>query len=99
MEFKITLVFKYLLSVVYLSASTISFAAPQPEELDFIGGGYVDGEYRCFSEPCFSLHKGRALHRLISGHSKLENGFQGVVTGGLVKMLIQIYLNEQANQR
>ena len=59
MEFKITLVFKYLLSVVYLSASTISFAAPQPEELDFIGGGYVDGEYRCFSEPCFSLHKGK----------------------------------------
>lgn len=29
-----------------------------PPELDFIGGYYEDGEYRCYSEPCFTIHRG-----------------------------------------
>lgn len=33
--------------------------AELPEELDLIGGYYENGEYRCYSEPCFSLHQGK----------------------------------------
>jgi len=57
MELKL---FKKVVAVTYLLlVSLFSFAEERPEELDFIGGGYVDGEYRCYSEPCFSLHKGK----------------------------------------
>ena len=33
--------------------------AEAPEGLDFIGG-YTDekGEYKCYAEPCFTIHKG-----------------------------------------
>ena len=60
MEIKTTTVFKYVLSLAcFLFATTnISFAS-QSTKLDFIGGAYVNGEYRCYVEPCFSLHKGK----------------------------------------
>lgn len=34
--------------------------ANPPEGLDFIGGYYDNGEYKCYSEPCFSIHRGKA---------------------------------------
>jgi len=42
-----------------------AFSEP-PEKLDFIGGYYEDGVYKCYSEPCFSIHKGKeaALSRI-----------------------------------
>lgn len=40
-----------------LVLSTNSFSDEAPE-LDFIGGYYEDGEYRCYSEPCFTIHRG-----------------------------------------
>lgn len=33
-------------------------SAEAPPELDFIGGYYEGGEYRCYSEPCFTIHRG-----------------------------------------
>jgi hypothetical protein len=60
MGFKVITVFKYILGASFcLLVSQFCFADTAPVELDFIGGGYVDGEYRCYSEPCFSLHKGK----------------------------------------
>jgi len=42
-----------------------AFAEP-PEKLDFIGGYYENGVYKCYSEPCFRIHKGKeaALSRI-----------------------------------
>jgi len=58
--FRIVIKFKYVLSLVcLLLINHYSFAETLPKELDFIGGGYVGGEYRCYAEPCFSLHKGK----------------------------------------
>lgn len=59
-EFGKIIAFKYALNLAcLLLVSHCSFAATPPKDLDFIGGGYVDGEYRCYSEPCFSLHQGK----------------------------------------
>lgn len=53
--------FKRKLTYVFFFAFTsLCIAETMPDELDFIGGGYVDGEYRCYAEPCFSLHRGKA---------------------------------------
>ncbi len=38
--------------------SSFSVAEEPPAGLDFIGGYYEDGEYKCYSEPCFTIHKG-----------------------------------------
>ena len=58
--FKVIIMLKFFLSfTLILLANTASFADSLPQELDFIGGGYVDGEYRCYAEPCFSLHRGK----------------------------------------
>ena len=46
-----------LVLIPSLIFNTSAFAQ-DPPELDFIGGYYEDGEYRCFSEPCFTIHKG-----------------------------------------
>lgn len=44
-----------LLSLVFMRPG---FAEQEvPEGLDFIGGYFENGEYKCFAEPCFSLHK------------------------------------------
>ncbi len=37
---------------------SVSAAAEPPPGLDFIGGYYENGEYRCYSEPCFTIHRG-----------------------------------------
>jgi len=59
-EFGVVIKFKCVLCLVcLLLVSHFSFADTPSKKLDFIGGGYVDGEYRCYSEPCFSLHKGK----------------------------------------
>jgi hypothetical protein len=54
--------FKYIayvfLFIALLLGLNTSVLAEDPPELDFIGGYYEDGEYRCFSEPCFTIHKG-----------------------------------------
>lgn len=46
-----------LVLIPSLIFNTSAFAQ-DPPALDFIGGYYEDGEYRCFSEPCFTIHKG-----------------------------------------
>jgi len=46
-----------LLSIILLSHTSLAFAEP-PESLDFIGGYYENGEYKCYAQPCFSIHKG-----------------------------------------
>lgn len=48
------------LFLLFLLILTLSFtvSAEAPPELDFIGGYYEDGEYRCYSEPCFTIHRG-----------------------------------------
>jgi hypothetical protein len=43
-----------MLSVLFVQAAS----AEPPAELDFIGGYYENGEYKCYSEPCFTIHKG-----------------------------------------
>tara|TARA_R110001592_G_scaffold252395_1_gene515104 strand:- start:1347 stop:2090 length:744 start_codon:yes stop_codon:yes gene_type:complete len=47
---------------VFLFVTFIALSSPvnaeTPPELDFIGGYYQDGEYRCYSEPCFTIHRG-----------------------------------------
>ena len=50
-----------LLQVLSLLLINISFvsAEPVPENIDFIGGYYKNGEYLCYSEPCFSIHRGK----------------------------------------
>ncbi|MFT7185079.1 MAG: hypothetical protein ACI84K_000451 [Pseudohongiellaceae bacterium] len=61
MGYKVITVFKNILNVAFcLLVSQFCFAGAAPLALDFIGGAYVNGEYRCYSEPCFSLHKGKA---------------------------------------
>ena len=45
----------FLLLIIMLPSPVFSETAP---ELDFIGGYYEDGEYRCYSEPCFTIHRG-----------------------------------------
>ena len=47
-----------LLFIMICLVLTTSAKAEEPPELDFIGGYHEDGEYRCFSEPCFTIHKG-----------------------------------------
>jgi hypothetical protein len=60
MSYEVNAVFKFILIVAAgLLLSQLSFADDEPVELDFIGGGYVNGEYRCLAEPCFSLHRGK----------------------------------------
>jgi hypothetical protein len=50
--------FQRLLTFVLVGViSTITLAEEAPE-LDFIGGYYENGEYRCYSEPCFTIHRG-----------------------------------------
>jgi len=53
---------KYITGIIccflFFSAGLV-FAQTPPENLDFIGGYYENGEYRCYSEPCFSLHRGK----------------------------------------
>jgi hypothetical protein len=44
----------FILNVVFSSI----VLAEAPPDLDFIGGYYEDGEYRCYSEPCFTIHQG-----------------------------------------
>ena len=49
------------LSLLLILTGLLSSAALAEEvtpELDFIGGYYENGEYKCFSEPCFTIHKG-----------------------------------------
>lgn len=49
------------LSILLIISSLIApsvLAEEAPPELDFIGGYYENGEYKCFSEPCFTIHKG-----------------------------------------
>lgn len=46
-----------VLLLVSILSSHATLAEP-PEGLDFIGGYYENGEYRCYSEPCFTIHKG-----------------------------------------
>lgn len=48
-------VFLFVALNIVLSSSVYAEAPP---ELDFIGGYYEDGEYRCYSEPCFTIHRG-----------------------------------------
>lgn len=55
--FKRLLPMHFLLLLPYILFSSIAIAE-EPPELDFIGGYYEDGEYRCFSEPCFTIHRG-----------------------------------------
>ena len=44
--------------VFALSSACINLAhAEKPPELDFIGGYFDDGKYKCFQEPCFSIHE------------------------------------------
>lgn len=50
----IRLFFVILLTGLYASAAL----AEEIPALDFIGGYYENGEYKCFSEPCFTIHKG-----------------------------------------
>jgi hypothetical protein len=100
MGFKVITVFKYILGASFcLLVSQLCFADTAPVELDFIGGGYVDGEYRCYSEPCFSLHKGKVQLQQMLDPLKLENGFQGEVMSGHVKMPILICLRKRVFQR
>lgn len=52
--------FVILLSLILFLAlgfATSALAEP-PADLDFIGGYYEKGEYKCFSEPCFTIHRG-----------------------------------------
>lgn len=44
-----------VLSSAFLGAPAVLAETP---ELDFIGGYYENGKYKCFSEPCFTIHKG-----------------------------------------
>lgn len=46
------------MSWVLLCLSFSVRAESPPEGLDFIGGYYDNGEYKCYSEPCFTIHKG-----------------------------------------
>lgn len=48
----------FLLVFAFSLLFTTQINAQETPELDFIGGYYEDGEYRCFSEPCFTIHKG-----------------------------------------
>lgn len=34
-----------------------AYAENPPENLDFIGGYFEDGVYRCYAEPCFTIHR------------------------------------------
>ena len=45
------------LSIIMFASPAFSETASEPE-LDFIGGYYEGGEYRCHSEPCFTIHRG-----------------------------------------
>jgi hypothetical protein len=51
---------KTVLSVLcwVLACFAFTVSAEPPEGLDFIGGYYDKGEYKCYSEPCFTIHKG-----------------------------------------
>lgn len=51
---KLSFLFVYIFT---MSLSTLA-SAEAPPDLDFIGGYYEDGEYRCYSEPCFTIHRG-----------------------------------------
>lgn len=53
---------KQMRSVVCAILTVVSLmaGANPPEGLDFIGGYYDKGEYKCYSEPCFSIHRGKA---------------------------------------
>ena len=44
--------------LVFVSLVSSAVHADSEPELDFIGGYYENGEYRCYSEPCFTIHKG-----------------------------------------
>jgi hypothetical protein len=47
----------FLFFILNVGFSSIVLAEAPPD-LDFIGGYYEEGEYRCYSEPCFTIHKG-----------------------------------------
>lgn len=51
---------KSLRLVIYcvLACASSLVGAEPPEGLDFIGGYYEKGEYKCYAEPCFTIHKG-----------------------------------------
>ena len=46
------------LTLIIASLITPAALAEEPPVLDFIGGYYENGEYKCFSEPCFTIHRG-----------------------------------------
>lgn len=46
-----------LFSLILSSISLVGHAEMPPENMDFVGGYFDDGEYKCYQEPCFSIHK------------------------------------------
>ncbi len=48
---------RLLVCSLLLCLSLEAYAEP-PEGLDFVGGYYEKGEYKCYQEPCFTIHKG-----------------------------------------
>jgi hypothetical protein len=53
----VTLLSLFLFFLLALGYSASALSEP-PADLDFIGGYYDKGEYKCFSEPCFTIHRG-----------------------------------------
>ena len=51
-------IFRLLCVLLLAALHTSSALAEETPVLDFIGGYYEDGEYKCFTEPCFTIHKG-----------------------------------------
>jgi hypothetical protein len=47
-----------LLAGLLCACLALNAMAEPPEGIDFIGGYYENGEYKCYSEPCFTIHKG-----------------------------------------
>jgi len=47
-----------ILFLFILIAPQLVANEPAPENLDFFGGYYKNGEYLCYAEPCFTIHRG-----------------------------------------
>ena len=76
---------------VLLIVLPVAVNAEPPEGLDFIGGYYDNGEYRCYAEPCFTIHKGTeaaaAKNRPFSKRDWIprQRGCQKALTRALAK--------------
>jgi len=50
---------KFMACILVVGLSATVYASP-PAQLDFIGGYYDEsGEYTCYAQPCFSIHRGK----------------------------------------